>query len=96
MILSSDGIKEAIASGALSITPPPTEVQYTTSAVDLTLGTDFRVWNEDVLSRVKGAGTELDLGDLAFTSVATGFLQYGMCPQLGDRKNARLLLIAQQ
>jgi deoxycytidine triphosphate deaminase len=46
MILSNEGIKEAIAQQALVIDPTPGEDQYTTSAVNLTLGTEFRHWDE--------------------------------------------------
>lgn len=53
MILSNDGIKKALANGALEISPAPDETQYTTSAVDLHLGEEFNVWDASKL-KVKG------------------------------------------
>lgn len=41
MILCDHEIEAAIAAGDIVIEPPPTEEQYTSSALDLTLGDEF-------------------------------------------------------
>jgi dCTP deaminase len=74
MILSNEGIKQALKDGAISITPVPPANHYTTSAVDLTLSDDFRIWNEDTFT-ARGAKVELDLSDWTYGSVAKGYLR---------------------
>jgi len=49
MILSNEGIKKALAQAALEISPAPDETQYTTSAVDLHLGSEFYAWDASKL-----------------------------------------------
>ena len=61
-------------SGAITIDPTPAPKRYTTSAVDLTLGDDFRVWNDRSLTAT-GATTQIDLSKWNFLSVANGFLE---------------------
>ena len=46
MILSNVGIKNALQSGQIEITPRPAEIQYTTSAVDLFIGDEFQAWDD--------------------------------------------------
>jgi len=41
MILSDREIKEAIRLGRIKIKPPPSDEQYTSSALDLHLGDEF-------------------------------------------------------
>ncbi len=53
MILSNVAIRQALAAGEVEISPQPGDDQYTTSAVDLFLGNDFRVW-DDAKLRVQG------------------------------------------
>jgi dCTP deaminase len=71
MILSNDGIKKALEKGALEISPEPSELQYTTSAVDLFIGDQFQVWDEEKL-KLPGFSAHLDLSlqDFARTSKA--------------------------
>jgi deoxycytidine triphosphate deaminase len=49
MILSNTGIQQYLNSGEIEIDPRPGSDQYTTSAVDLFLGNEFQVWNEETL-----------------------------------------------
>lgn len=74
MILSNDGIKTALREGGIVIDPQPLDSRYTTSAVDLTLSDDFRVWNERALTAT-GATTQIDLSKWDYISVANGFLE---------------------
>jgi dCTP deaminase len=73
MILSNDGIKRALEQGALEISPRPSAVQYTTSAVDLFLGDEFHVWDQTKL-KVPGVSTHLDLSLQDFAQTAKAFL----------------------
>jgi deoxycytidine triphosphate deaminase len=73
MILSNDGIKRALEKGALEISPPPSETQYTTSAVDLFLGEEFHAWDADKL-KFAGFKPELDLSQQQFAKTAKAFL----------------------
>ena len=72
MILSDEGIRAAIASGDLEIDPAPTDEQFTTSAVDLTLGTQFQVWDKSRLD-VQGVRVELDLADQKFARTSDAY-----------------------
>ena len=74
MILSNEGIRQAITSGFLEITPEPDEDQYTTSAVDLILGDDFRVWDTTKLLNVPGVRVELNLAEQQFQKTAQAYL----------------------
>jgi dCTP deaminase len=73
MILSNDGIKKALDQGALEISPAPSAVQYTTSAVDLALGDEFLIWDQKKLD-VPGFKPELDLSRQEFAQTALAFL----------------------
>ena len=73
MILSNEGIQRALEQKALEITPVPSETQYTTSAVDLFLGDEFFVWDDQRL-KVPGFKPELDLSSHVFARTANAFL----------------------
>jgi len=73
MILSNAGIKKALESGVLEISPAPDATQYTTSAVDLHLGNEFHVWDEEKLN-LPGFKGELDLSTQQFNQTARAFL----------------------
>lgn len=74
MILSNEGIKEALRVGALSIDPAPASDQYTTSAVDLHLGEDFRIW-DDARFSAPGVNVEVNLAQQQFTQTARGYMK---------------------
>jgi dCTP deaminase len=74
MILCSDSIREYIENGSLLIDPPPALDQYTTSAVDLRLGTDFRAWDMQRLSNIPGVSTQLNLAEQNFQATAKSYL----------------------
>jgi deoxycytidine triphosphate deaminase len=73
MILSNEGIKKALAQAALEISPAPDETQYTTSAVDLHLGSEFYAWDASKL-QVTGVKVELDLSAQKFNETAKAYL----------------------
>ncbi len=75
MILCSDSIRQAIKDGIPAIEPEPTKEQYTTSAVDLRLGTDFKIWDHALLSDLPGAKTELNLATHDFHKTAQAYLK---------------------
>jgi dCTP deaminase len=74
MILSNVGIQRALCDGRLEISPTPVDDQYTTSAVDLFLGGQFRCWDEQTL-KVRGAKLLLDLAEQQFQSTAAAYLK---------------------
>ena len=69
MILSDDGIKKALRQRLIEIVPEPQESQYTTSAVDLHLGTRFKCWDEKTLG-LAGAKTLLNLAEQRYPLTA--------------------------
>jgi dCTP deaminase len=73
LILSNIGIQEAIRKGLLEILPEPKDDQYTTSAVDLYLGGQFKYWDWKRLS-IPGAKTTLSLTDKKFNLTASAHL----------------------
>lgn len=73
MILSNEEIRRELAAGLIKIQPAPDPDQYTTSAVDLFLGDQFRCWNEK-LFKAKGARIELNLAEQKYLETATAFL----------------------
>ena len=73
MILSDIGIKDALEKGILEISPKPSEDQYTTSAVDLYLGSEFKCWDWERLSTA-GTKTILNLAEHSFRTTAGSFL----------------------
>lgn len=73
MILSDDGIRQALKDGQIEITPAPAKEQYTTSAVDMILGDSFKVWDLQKLIRTPGIKVELDLSQQKFITTAAEF-----------------------
>jgi len=73
LILSNLGIQDAIKKGTLEISPMPSDDQYTTSAVDLYLGGNFKYWDWNRLS-IAGAKTVLNLAEQSFKTTAAAFL----------------------
>jgi dCTP deaminase len=73
MILSNEGIKKAIREGDIQIDPPPQEDQYTTSALDLFIGSDFRCWDQARL-KIKGLKQILNLAEQSFQLTAGAYL----------------------
>jgi dCTP deaminase len=73
MILSNEGIRTALGKGDIEITPVPTEDQYTTSAVDLFLGGDFRQWDSNKFD-APGIVVNLDLAVHTFQKTANAYL----------------------
>lgn len=62
MILSDVEIKAALKGRKIIIDPPPTEEQYTTSALDLVLGSEiFELKTPEELAREEPAGVERPL-----------------------------------
>jgi dCTP deaminase len=72
MVLSDEGIKKALRSGALEIIPVPQEDQYQTSSVDIFLGDSFRVWDTKRLA-VRGLAPVLNLAEQTFQDTANAF-----------------------
>ena len=97
MILSDQGIRKALASGELEIDPAPADDQYTTSSVDLTLGSVFQVWDKSRLD-VPGVRVELDLADQKFAQTSNAYIVpaaadgNGCCVLPPYHKEPRLLL----
>ena len=73
MILSNEEIRAALREGEIRIDPGPVDDQYTTSAVDLFLGNEFRVWNSE-LFKAPGTRIELNLAEQQFGQTAAAFL----------------------
>jgi dCTP deaminase len=73
VILSNEEIRAALRDGDVVIDPVPVEDQYTTSAVDLFLGNEFRSWNAE-LFKPRGALIELNLAEQQFGQTAAAFL----------------------
>jgi dCTP deaminase len=69
MILSDQGIKEAIKSGHIIINPTPLDEHYQPSAVDILLGESFKVWNFQLL-KIKGFTPTLDLSQQKFADTS--------------------------
>jgi dCTP deaminase len=74
MILSNLSIKKAIQQREIEIDPLPMEDQYTTSALDLFIGSDFRCWDES-LTKVQGLTHKLNLTEQNFQLTAAAFLK---------------------
>jgi dCTP deaminase len=73
LILSNQGIWDALAQGNLLIDPPPEKDQYTTSAVDLRLGSQFLAWDQSKFEQ-PGVSVHVDLSQHKFHSTAKGYL----------------------
>jgi len=72
MVLSDQGIKDALSSGELSIDPPPSDEQYQSSAVNIHLGDSFRIWDPEIF-RPKGVRVELNLALQSFQDTANAY-----------------------
>ena len=73
VILSDEGIRQAIAAGDIEVDPSPQPDQYTTSAIDLFLGDGFWVWDKSKFD-VPGVRVVLDLADQEFQRTARAYL----------------------
>ena len=73
MILSDQGIKDALSSGAIVIEPPPSDEHYDPSSVDLLLGDDFQMWDRDRLAQ-DGADITLNLALQKFPETVKNYL----------------------
>lgn len=73
MILSDTAIQNALRQGSIEISPEPSETRYTSSAVDLTLGSQFQSWNASLLN-VKGTRVELNLAEQSYQQTAKAYL----------------------
>jgi len=97
LILSDDGIRKALASGELEIDPAPADDQYTTSSVDLTLGSQFQIWDKSRFD-LPGVRVELDLADQTFAQTSDAYVvpagvdAAGCCILPPYHKEPRLLL----
>ena len=74
MILSDKAIQQALTEKLIEIDPTPDLTRYTSSAVDLTLGSRFQSWNSEILS-VQGAKVELNLAVQSYQKTAKAYLQ---------------------
>lgn len=74
MILSDEGIRNALKLGEIQISPPPEADQFTTSAVDLVIGDQFQAWDPEILA-VKGTKHELDLEEYQYPLAAKAYLR---------------------
>ena len=73
MILSDRGIVQALDDGTLEIEPRPSPEQYTTSAVDLAVGSNFMCWDREKL-KLAGFTPTLNLAEQKFLTTAHAFL----------------------
>ncbi len=73
MILSDQGIKEALKNGAITIDPPPKDDHYDPSSVDLLLGDDFQMWDRNRLAQ-EGAEITLNLALQKFPETVKNYL----------------------
>jgi len=64
---------QGIDLGGLEISPVPDDTQYTTSAIDLFLGDEFHVWDDQKL-KFEGFTAQLDLSQQTFAKTARAFL----------------------
>ena len=64
---------QGIDLGGLEISPVPDDTQYTTSAIDLFLGDEFHVWDDQKL-KFEGFTPQLDLSQQTFAKTARAFL----------------------
>ena len=76
MVLSDEGIRRALASGELEISPPPEKDHYSPSAVDIILGpaSTFRRWKREAIN-AKGVTVTLDLSEQSYVSTAQHYAE---------------------
>lgn len=72
MVLSDEGIKGALACGAIEIDPLPDEDQYQTSSVDIFLGDSFRIWDPARFT-ARGVDVHLNLAEQTFQNTANAY-----------------------
>ncbi len=65
MILCDHQIEAALRTGRVLIDPPPDASQYDSSALNLRVGDDFRVWKPSLWTQAKKRFLDLDNLDLA-------------------------------
>lgn len=73
MVLSDQGIKEALKNGAIKIDPPPEDDHFDPSSLDLLLGDDFQIWDQKRLTQ-DGAEITLNLALQKFPETAENYL----------------------
>jgi dCTP deaminase len=73
VIFSNEDIQQAIGDGRITIDPRPAEDQYTTSAVDLFLGSRLQTWDSKRLT-VPGVKVVLNLAEQKFLHTADAYL----------------------
>ncbi len=83
MILSDEGIKEVISLGLIEIDSPPQADQYTSSALDLVLGGNFKIWDPDLFD-VQGTEIRLDLSSQDYLQTAKAYLKDADCENDGS------------
>jgi dCTP deaminase len=73
LILSDAEIRAALRSGQIVISPPPAAENFTTSAVDLTLGREFKRWKKPPA----GISVSIDPAEpsFSFQNVASQYLE---------------------
>ncbi len=67
MILSDRDIEKAIRSGRIVVDPPPDESLLDSSALNLRVGDDFRIWKK--VLKAKGTGHSLEVDDVDLTQL---------------------------
>jgi len=72
MVLSDEGIKRSLASGAIEIDPTPEDDQYQTSSVDIFLGDSFRIWDPAKFN-ARGVDVHLNLAEQTFQNTANAY-----------------------
>lgn len=72
MVLSDEGIKDALACGAIESDPVPNEDQYQTSSVDIFLGDSFRIWDPARFT-ARGVDVHLNLAERTFQHTANAY-----------------------
>jgi dCTP deaminase len=73
VILSDQGIKEALRNGAIKIDPLPEDDHFDPSSLDLLLGDDFQMWDRKRLGQ-GGAEITLNLALQKFPETAENYL----------------------
>jgi dCTP deaminase len=72
MVLSDQGIKDALSSGELLIDPVPSDEQYQSSSVNIHLGNSFRIWDPTKF-KARGVRVELNLAEQSFQDSANAY-----------------------
>jgi dCTP deaminase len=80
MILSDQAIRQAVADHRLIIEPLPPEGHFSPSAVDMRLGSEIKVWADDLVNQT-GVGVHLEYDDVSIPRLAS----YARDATLDDR-----------